>query len=85
METLDPASLGAFLNHLEKQRGICARSRDVRLAAIHAFFRYVALTEPAYSALAQRVLAMPTKRLARRSVEYLPGPGSRDCSLRRTK
>ena len=71
MESLDPAFLGAFLNHLEKERGICARSRNVRLAAIHSFFRYVALTEPAYSALAQRVLAIPGKRFDRRSIEYL--------------
>jgi integrase/recombinase XerD len=74
MEVLDPAFLGAFLHHLEKDRGICARSRNVRLAAIHSFFRYVALTEPSYSALAQRVLAIPSKRFARRPIEYLTQP-----------
>jgi hypothetical protein len=39
MEILEPAFLGAFLNHLERDRGLCARSRNVRLAAIHSFFR----------------------------------------------
>jgi integrase/recombinase XerD len=71
METLDPAFLGAFLHHLEKDRGVCAHSRNVRLAAIHSFFRYVAFTEPFYSALAQRVLAIPNKRFDRRPIEYL--------------
>lgn len=71
MEALDPTFLGAFLHHLEKDRRVCARSRNVRLAAIRSFFRYVAFTEPCYSALAQRVLAIPNKRFDRRPIEYL--------------
>ncbi|MFZ0790505.1 MAG: hypothetical protein WAM94_12890 [Chromatiaceae bacterium] len=34
--------LGDFLEHLEQERGNGARSRNVRLAAIHSFFRCVA-------------------------------------------
>ncbi len=34
---LDAAFLGAFLEHLERKRGNCARSRNARLAALHAF------------------------------------------------
>ena len=71
MEDLDTPFLGDFLEHLEKVRGNGARSRNVRLAAIHSFFRYVALHEPEYLALAQRVLAMPSKRYVRRPVEFL--------------
>ncbi len=74
IEDLEPGFLGSFLRHLEKDRGICARSRNVRLAAIHSFFRYVALNEPAYCALAQRVLAIPSKRFDRRPIEYLTRP-----------
>jgi integrase/recombinase XerD len=74
MEILEPAFLGAFLNHLERDRGVCARSRNVRLAAIHSFFRFVAFTEPFYVALAQRVLAIPNKRFDRRPIEYLTRP-----------
>ena len=74
MEDLDTAFLGDFLEHLEKMRGNGARSRNVRLAAIHSFFRYVALHEPYYLALAQRVLAMPSKRYTRRPVEFLTEP-----------
>jgi integrase/recombinase XerD len=68
---LDTAFLGAFLDHLEHERDNSARSRNVRLAAIHSFFRYVALHSPEHSALAQRVLAMPNKRYVRRPVAFL--------------
>lgn len=73
MEDLDTPFLGDFLEYLEKARGNGARSRNVRLAAIHSFFRYVALHEPGYLALAQRALAMPSKRYVRRPVEFLTG------------
>jgi len=68
---LDTAFLGAFLDYLEHERDNSARSRNVRLAAIHSFFRYVALHTPEHSALAQRVLAMPSKRYVRRPIAFL--------------
>ena len=71
---LDTPFLGTFLDHLEKKRGNSARSRNVRLAAIHSFFRYVALHAPEYSALAQRVLAIPSKRYVRRAICFLTPP-----------
>jgi site-specific recombinase XerD len=74
MELLEPGFLATFLNHLEVERGICPRSRNVRLAAIHSFFRFVAFAEPSYLALAQRVLAMPNKRFDQRPIEYLTRP-----------
>jgi integrase/recombinase XerD len=68
---LDTVFLGLFLDHLEHERNNSPRSRNVRLAAIHSFFRYVALHSPEHSALAQRVLAMPSKRYVRRPVAFL--------------
>jgi site-specific recombinase XerD len=68
---LDTPLLGAFLDHLERERKSSARSRNVRLAAIHSFFRYVALHAPEHSAVAQRVLAMPSKRYLRCPVTFL--------------
>lgn len=68
---LDTPFLGAFLDHLECERHNSARSRNVRLAAIHSFFRYVALHAPEHGALAQRVLAMPSKRYVRRPIAFL--------------
>ncbi len=68
---LDTPFLGAFLDHLEQKRDNSARSRNVRLAAIHSFFRYVALHAPEYNAVAARVLAMPSKRTVRRPICFL--------------
>jgi site-specific recombinase XerD len=68
---LDAPFLSGFLDHLEKVRGNSARSRNVRLAAIHSFFRHIALHAPEYAAVAQRVLAMPNKRYQRRPIAYL--------------
>jgi integrase/recombinase XerD len=68
---LDTPLLGAFLDHLERDRNNSARSRNVRLAAIHSFFRYVALHAPEHSAVAQRVLAMPSKRYLRCPIAFL--------------
>jgi integrase/recombinase XerD len=68
---LDVAFLCNFLSHLERERGNCARTRNARLAALHAFFRYVALTDPAHALHCQRVLAIPSKRFVRGIVEFL--------------
>ncbi len=71
MQDLDAAFICRFLDHLEKDRGVSARSRNVRLAAIHSFFQYVALQEPALGALAQRVLAIKSKRHIKRPIDFL--------------
>lgn len=68
---LDAPLVGTFLDHLETSRCNTARTRNVRLAAVHSFFRYVALQEPASIAVCQRVLAMPSKRAEQRRIEYL--------------
>lgn len=68
---LDAPFIGHFLEHLEKERHNTPQSRNVRLAAIRSFFHYVALQEPAFAAVAQRVLAIPSKRFTRKDVDFL--------------
>ena len=60
-----------FLDELEKVRDVKARTRNLRLTAIHSFFRYVAFEAPAHAAQIQRVLAIPAKRFARALVPFL--------------
>jgi site-specific recombinase XerD len=72
--SLDAPFIGRFLTHLEKDRGNGARTRNARLAAVHSFFRYVALREPAHSALIQRVLAIPHKRGEKKLIAFLTRP-----------
>jgi integrase/recombinase XerD len=71
LEELDAPFVGEFLDHLEKERGVAARSRNTRLAAIHSFFHYVSFQEPARADQCRRVLAIPSKRYERRLIEYL--------------
>jgi integrase/recombinase XerD len=63
-----------FLVHVEHARRNSARTRNTRLAAIRAFFRFVALHEPAYLLQCQQILALPGKRYVRRTVEFLDRP-----------
>jgi len=63
--------ISEFLDDMEKKRNISPRSRNVRLAAIRSFFRYVAFEAPAQSAQIQRVLAIPSKKHARPVIHYL--------------
>ena len=73
-EEIDAPLIVAFLDHLEKQRGLSIRSRNLRLTAIHSFFRYVAFELPTHSAQIQRVLAIPSKRFTRTLVRFLTPP-----------
>lgn len=61
----------AFLDYLEEDRHNTVATRNVRLAAIHAFFRYVAVSDPEQLARSQRILAIPFKRADQRPIEYL--------------
>ena len=74
LEDLDAPFIGSFLAHLESNRGNAPRSRNVRLAAIHSFFKYVALQEPSFGAIAQRVLAIPCKRHKSKPIDFLTRP-----------
>lgn len=74
LQDLDAPLIGAFLNDLEKRRGVTPRTRNVRLTGIRSFFRYAAYQEPAQSEHIQRVLAIPSKRQDRPLVGFLTRP-----------
>lgn len=82
---LDAPLIGAFLQHLETDRGNSVTTRNARLAAIHSLFRYAALRVPEHAALIARVLAIPSKRhhrplvcfLTREEIEALLGAPDR--------
>lgn len=68
---LDAPFIGAFLDDLEASRSIGIKTRNLRLTAIRAFLRFVALEEPAYAGQIQRVLAIPGKLHDKREVHFL--------------
>src|SRR3984893_8803221 len=63
-----------FLDYLEKHDGVSIRTRNLRLTAVHSFFRYAAFEAPEHSAQIQRVLATPSKRFTRTLVNFLTRP-----------
>jgi integrase/recombinase XerD len=77
--------IGAFLDHLERDRGNSVRTRNARLAAVHSLFRYAALRHPEHAGLIQRMLAIPPQRFDRalvtlsnqRSMRCCPPPTGR--------
>lgn len=68
---LDPDGVIAFLEDLETSRRNSATTRNARLAAVHAFARFVAAQHPEHLEACQRLLAVPFKRARLRVVEYL--------------
>ena len=60
-----------FLKHLEQDRGNHIRTRNQRLAALRTFFTYLASRMPEMLDTAQRVLAIPTKRVPPPEVQFL--------------
>jgi integrase/recombinase XerD len=68
---LDANLVGDFLTFLETNRSNGARSRNTRLSAIHSFFKYVAGNEPQLLHHCQQVLAMPSKRHEKRTIDFL--------------
>lgn len=71
---LDVATIGAFLAHLETERGNSIRTRNVRLTAIRSLFSFAALRHPEHALLIQQVLAIPPKRHDKRLVTFLSAP-----------
>ncbi len=71
IDDLDAPLIGAFLAHLERDRGNSARTRNARLGAIHSFYRYAALEHPEHAHTIARIMAIPTKRYERSTVCYL--------------
>ena len=71
LDDLDAPLIGAFLKHLEEDRGNSPRTRNARLGAIHSFYRFAALEHPEHAATIARVMAIPTKRHERNTLSYL--------------
>jgi len=71
IDDLDAPLIGAFLTHLERDRGNSPRTRNARLGAIHSFYRFAALEHPEHAHTIARVMAIPAKRHERSTVCYL--------------
>ncbi|MGQ9471607.1 MAG: tyrosine-type recombinase/integrase [Candidatus Aminicenantales bacterium] len=70
-EDLDADFVLKFLDHLEQERRNCECTRNLRLAAIRSFLRYVSYRLPSSLSSIQQVLAIPQKRFDRPSLDFL--------------
>ncbi len=70
-DDLDAPMIGAFLDHLEVERGNTPRTRNARLAAIHSLYKYAAFRHPEHAQTIARVIEIPAKRHARATISYL--------------
>jgi len=68
---IDPGLILAFLDYLSTERQARVGTRNHRLSALHAFFRYLQTEEPAALLQCQRILAIPLQRPMKTPVDYL--------------
>jgi len=70
VEHLSVEQITTFLQSLETIRHNQISTRNVRLSAIHSFFRYLGGQCPEHLEHVQRVLSIPFKRTGTRQIEY---------------
>jgi integrase/recombinase XerD len=71
VEEVDEPLVLDFLDHLERERGCTARTRNARLAATRALFGFIAREEPSLLLHCQTVRTIPLKRTSHKVVDYL--------------
>lgn len=71
LKQLDKNVIEAFINWLETERRCSVSTRNQRLAAIHAFFKYLQLEQPQAMYQYQQILAIPMKRTHKKTINYL--------------
>jgi integrase/recombinase XerD len=74
LSDLDAELIGHFLEHLERDRGCSAQTRNCRLTAIRSLLRYAARRHPEHALVIERVLAIPPKRRRRALITFLTEP-----------
>jgi integrase/recombinase XerD len=70
-EQIDAPLVVGFLNDLESQRSNATSSRNVRLAAVRSFMRFMEYRLPSALEQIQRILAIPMKKTDSRLVRHL--------------
>jgi site-specific recombinase XerD len=77
IEHIDASLVLAFLDHIQRERGNGARSRNTRLAAVRSFMHFIEYRVPAALDQIHRVLAIPLQRTDTRLVKHLSAAESR--------
>ena len=68
---LSAENIMAFLNYLQETRNASDETRNLRLAAIRMFAKYLRWKDPTLTSDLEGLLAIPTKRTARHVLDFL--------------
>lgn len=71
IKNITPDIIKSFLEWLREKRGSSLYSRNIRLAAIHAFFKYLQGREPQYMFQCQQIMAVEMARATKPVIGYL--------------
>ena len=71
LDDLQVDNVLAFLDDLEQNRHNCIVTRNLRLAALRTFFKYLVAEDPLHAGQYQRVVAIPLKQRPHAPLEYL--------------
>lgn len=75
LKTITKTSIVEFLNWLEIDRMNSISTRNVRLAAIHSFFKYLQYQNPEFLYNWQQILSIPVKKTIKPIINYLSVDG----------
>ncbi len=71
VDDLSPRLIKEFLQYLEEDRGCSTRTRNQRLAAVHALAKYVAMQSPEHVEWCRNIRGIPIKKASKRQISYL--------------
>jgi len=77
MSCITRVRITSFLDWLETERGCGVTTRNLRLTAVHSFFWYAQAESPESLFHFQKVIAIPTKKSGKKTVEHLTPDGIR--------
>lgn len=77
MSCITQVRVTSFLDWLETERGCGVTTRNLRLTAVHSFFRYAQAESPESLFHFQKVIAIPVKKGRKKTVEHLTPEGIR--------
>jgi len=71
LRDLTRTTIERFLDWLETDRQCSVSTRNIRLAAVHAFARYLQRELPEFMFQSQQLLSIPVKKTKAKSIDYL--------------
>ncbi len=75
LDSITKSVVEGFLDWLSNENGNSVSTRNLRLAALHSFFRYVREESPEHIFRCQQILSIPFKKKVQATINYLTFDG----------